>query len=170
MSLSPEGSGDAKSSGPATDLILGIIIVLFSLLLLFWIIPNQVNDAGAFGLPPSLAPRALAWLMTGLGVVLIGQNLRCAHHDPLEGKLTWSDAGHLALCIAAVAVMLTVMGFVGDAFGTPYAGFWVAAPLGLIAFTLIHTKAPLWAYAFNAVAAPAVIYAGFWWGLELPLP
>ncbi|MBT0958409.1 tripartite tricarboxylate transporter TctB family protein [Alphaproteobacteria bacterium KMM 3653] len=171
MSRSPEGPGGATSPGLATDLILGIVIVLFSLLLLFWIIPAQVNDAGAFGLPPSLAPRALAWLMAALGAMLIVGNLR--HNgevDPLAGKLSWQDVGHLALCILSVAFMLIVMRLAGDAIGRPYSGFWIAAPLGLIAFTLIHTRAPLWAYAFNALAAPAVIYAGFWWGLELPLP
>lgn len=170
MSRSPEGPGGTASPGLATDLILGIVIVLFSLLLLFWIIPAQVNDAGAFGLPPSLAPRALAWLMAGLGTLLIAGNLRLGGEDPLAGRLTWQDTGHLALCILAVALMLIVMGVVGDAIERPYSGFWIAAPLGLIAFTLIHTRAPLWAYAFNALAAPAVIYAGFWWGLELPLP
>lgn len=170
MTHPPQGSGDSVSPGPATDLILGIVIVACSLVLIFWVIPAQVNDAGAFGLPPSLAPRALAWLMAGLGVVLIAQNLRLGGKDPLAGRLTWSDVGHLALCIVAVAVMLTVMRLVGEAVDTPYCGFWVAAPLGLIAFTLIHTRAPLWAYAFNALAAPTVIYAGFWWGLELPLP
>lgn len=168
MSRSSKGPGDA--AGPATDLILGIVIVLFSLLLLFWIIPAQVNDAGAFGLPPSLAPRALAWLMAGLGAVLIAGNLHHGGDDPLAGKLTWQDTGHLALCILAVVLMLIVMGVVGDVIGRPYSGFWIGAPLGLIAFTLIHTRAPLWAYAFNALAAPAMIYAGFWWGLELPLP
>jgi len=170
MSRSSKGPGDATPPGPATDLILGIVIVLFSLLLLYWIIPAQVNDAGAFGLPPSLAPRALAWLMVALGAVLIAGNVHQGGEDPLAGKLTWQDTGHLALCILAVVLMLTVMRFVGDASGRPYSGFWVAAPLGLVAFTLIHTRAPLWAYAFNALAAPAVIYAGFWWGLELPLP
>ncbi|PLS20917.1 tripartite tricarboxylate transporter TctB family protein [Neptunicoccus cionae] len=170
MSFPPQRPGDPTPPGLATDLLLGIVIVLFSLLLLFWIIPTQVNDAGAFGLPPSLAPRALAWLMAALGTVLIAGNLRLGGEDPLAGKLTWQDAGHLALCILAVALMLIVMRLVGDAIGRPYSGFWIAAPLGLIAFTLIHTRAPLWAYAFNALAAPAVIYAGFWWGLELPLP
>lgn len=170
MSPSSRGPSDATSPGPATDLILGIVIVLFSLLLLFWIIPAQVNDAGAFGLPPSLAPRALAWLMAALGAALIAGNLRHGEGDPLAGRLTWQDTGHLALCILSVVLMLIVMRLVGDAIGRPYSGFWIGAPLGLIAFTLIHTRAPLWAYAFNALAAPAVIYAGFWWGLELPLP
>ena len=170
MSLAPKRPGDIGSSGLATDLILGICIVAFGLLLLFWAIPTQVNDAGAFGLPPSFAPRALAWLMVGLGAVLIIQNLSAGGDDPLAGLLTWQDLGHLSLCVLAVAGMLAVMGIVGDAVGTPYSGFWVAAPLGLIAFTLIHTRAPIWAYAFNALAAPAVIYAGFWWGLELPMP
>ena len=163
-------AGAGAPAGSIRDLILGVVIVVTSLALIFWIIPEQVNDAGSFGLPPSLAPRALAWLMLGTGVVLVAQNLRARGPDPDAPAFGWHDAGHLALTLAAVAVMLLIMGFVGDRATTPYVGFWVAAPLGLIAFTLIYSGAPLWAYVFNALAAPAVIYAGFWWGLEVPLP
>ena len=170
MSASSRRSDGVTPSGLKTDLILGICIVVFGLLLHFWIIPSQVNDAGSFGLPPSLAPRALGWLMTVLGAVLVIQNLRKSEGDPLAGKVNLRDTFHLALCIAAVAVMLTVMQIVGEFFDTPYSGFWVGAPLGLIMFTLIHTRAPVWAYVFNAIAAPAVIYAGFWLGLQLPMP
>ncbi len=165
-----ENAGAEAPAGPSRDLILGSVIVVSSLVLIFWIIPTQVNDAGSFGLPPSLAPRALAWLMLGTGVVLVAQNLRMRGPDPEAPPFGRHDIGHLVLTLASVAVMLVIMRFVGDAATTPYVGFWVAAPLGLIAFTLVYSGAPLWAYAFNALAAPAAIYAGFWWGLEVPLP
>ncbi len=171
MAHSPEERADAKVLARVrTDLILGIVIALFGLLLIVWIIPAQVNDAGSFGLPPSLAPRSLAWLMVALGVILAAQNIRSVGADPLAGSLTWGDVGHLAICVISVGAMLIVMGYAGQALGRPYSGFWIAAPLGLLAFTLIHSGAPLWAYVFNMLAAPAVIYAVFWWGLELPLP
>ncbi|MBV7395755.1 tripartite tricarboxylate transporter TctB family protein [Mameliella sediminis] len=170
-SPSTGSAGAGAPAGPPRDLLLGGVIVVLGLTLVFWIIPAQVNDAGSFGLPPSLAPRVLAWGMVITGATLVAQNLRRAPSpDPLAGKLRWSDLGHLVLCVVSVAGMLTLMQIVGQAVSMPYAGFWVAAPLGLIAFTLIHTGAPLWAYAFNALVAPGAIYAGFWWGLDLPLP
>ncbi|MEM9783562.1 MAG: tripartite tricarboxylate transporter TctB family protein [Pseudomonadota bacterium] len=164
------GPGGARAAGPGADAALGAAIAALGAVLLVWAIPAQVNDAGSFGLPPSLAPRVLAWLMVGLGLVLIAQDLRRVGPDPLAGRLTVWDMGHLALCIGSVALMLVAMRIAGQMIGAPYSGFWCAAPLGLVAFTLIHGRAPLWAYAFNAVAAPAAIYAGFWWGLGLPLP
>lgn len=150
------------------DLVLGLVIMGFGLLLIYWIIPAQVNDGGSFGLPPSLAPRSLAWLMVAMGAVLTVQNLKL-QASPGRG-LTREDAAYLAASVVSVAAMLVLMQWIGGWVDRPYVGFLVAAPLGLILFTLLHTGAPLWAYLFNAIAAPAAIYVGFWWGLRLPLP
>lgn len=151
------------------DLILGVAIAGLGLVLIFLIIPAQVNDKGSFGLPPSLAPRALAWLMVAMGAILTLQNLKLKSVGSRRG-LEMRDVVYLGASVLAVALMLVLMQFVGSWLGRPYSGFLVAAPIGLILFTLLHTGAPLWVYLFNAIAAPAVIYAGFWWGLRLPLP
>ncbi|MDO6485948.1 tripartite tricarboxylate transporter TctB family protein [Shimia thalassica] len=151
------------------DLILGIIIAMFGLLLIFWIIPIQVNDKGSFGLPPSLAPRSLAWLMVAMGAVLTAQNLKL-HSAGSRRGLRRQDIVYVIASVLAVATMLVLMKWIGAWVDRPYAGFLVAAPIGLTLFTLLHTGAPLWVYLFNAIAAPAVIYGGFWWGLSLPLP
>ena len=134
----------------------------------YWIIPAQVSDEGSFGLPPSLAPRTLAWIIVVTGVVLAIQNL--GRRQTASGGVKLSDIAYLAACVAAVAIMLIVMKAVGTWAGQPYAGFFAAAPLALIVFTLLHTGAPAWVYAFNAIVAPVTIYVAFWWGLRLPLP
>ena len=155
------------SAGRSQDLYLGIVILFIGGALLLWLIPTQVNDAGSFGLPPSLAPKALAWVMIACGAVLVLQNLRSRAQ---AGGLNLRHVLYLVSCVVTVGGMLMLMRFVGDAIDRPNAGFLVAAPLGLIAFTYLHGKAPVWAYAFNAIVAPALIFAAFWWGLELPLP
>lgn len=159
----------AKSTlaGLSQDFFLGLGIVLFGVLLLLWIIPAQVNDAGSFGLPPSLAPKSLAWVMIVCGAVLAVQNLRSSSD---ANGLKLGEIAFLLRCLVAVGLMLLVMSFAGQALNRPNAGFLVGAPLGLIAFTVLHSRAPVWAYAFNAIVAPLVIVAAFWWGLELPLP
>lgn len=149
------------------DFFLGLGILLFGVLLLLWIIPAQVNDAGSFGLPPSLAPKSLAWVMIVCGAILATQNLRSSSD---AGGLVSGEIAFLLSCLVAVGLMLLVMGFAGQALDRPNVGFLVGAPLGLIAFTVLHSRAPIWAYAFNAIVAPLVIVAAFWWGLELPLP
>ena len=155
-------------AGRSHDFYLGLAIVLFGTLLLIWIIPAQVNDAGSFGLPPSLAPRALAWVMIACGLVLTGQNLSrgSAHHTGLVRQ----EVGFLIACLIAVAGMLVLMRYLSDLVDRPNAGFLLSAPLGIAAFTFLHSRAPIWAYAVNAIVAPLVIVAAFWWGLELPLP
>lgn len=158
------------SAGSRSDFILGAAIVCFGLVLVFWAIPAQINDAGSFGLPPSLAPKALSWLIVALGAALAVWNVRALGRPDDRPGLRWSDAAHLAASVGSVAAMLLLMALAGAWIDRPYAGFLIAAPLGLIAFTAIHSGAPAWAYAFNAIAAPAAVYAAFWWGLRLPLP
>ena len=161
--------GPAKSTlaGFSQDFFLGLAIVLFGVLLLIWLIPAQVNDAGSFGLPPSLAPKALAWVMIACGTVIAVQNVRSSSGGR---DLLLREVVFLGSCLLAVGLTLLIMSLVGEAIDRPNAGFLIGAPLGLIAFTFLHSRAPVWAYAFNAIVAPLVIIAAFWWGLELPLP
>ena len=165
----PRSTGLKKLVEINQDLILGIAIAVFGLILIFWIIPTQVNDKGSFGLPPSLAPRALAWLMVAMGTVLTLQNLKQQTTGSQRG-INRHDVAYLIASVVAVSAMLLLMKCVGGWTDRPYTGFLVGAPIGLILLTALHTGAPLWVYLFNAVAAPAVIYVGFWWGLNLPLP
>jgi len=162
-------SGPAKSSlaGLRQEFYLGLAITVFGVLLLLWIIPEQVNDAGSFGLPPSLAPKSLAWVMILCGGVLTLQHLR---KSPDRWGLAVSEVLFLVSCLVAVGASLILMKYMGDLIDRPNMGFLLSAPVGLILFTALHTRAPVWAYAFNAIVAPLVIVAAFWWGLELPLP
>ncbi|MEM9551181.1 MAG: tripartite tricarboxylate transporter TctB family protein [Pseudomonadota bacterium] len=157
----------SRLAGLPQDFYLGLVIMLFGGLLLLWIIPAQVNDAGSFGLPPSLAPKALAWVMILCGGVLAAQHMRSA---PEDGGLQAGQIAFLASCLLAVGLMLVLMSYAGRMLDRPNAGFLMSAPFGLIAFTYLHSRAPVWAYAFNAIVAPLIIVAAFWWGLELPLP
>lgn len=166
------------AAGPATgpaesrrDAWLGAIFSFFGAALLLWIIPSQVRDAGSFGLPPSFAPRVLGWVILGFGLLLFAANARSlARVAPGRPAVSGGNLVHLGLTVGSVAAMLLVMKFVGDRSAMPFAGFLVAAPLGLVAFTRIHSGAPLWAYAVNAIAVPVVVYLVLWLGLSLPLP
>ena len=75
MKDAPNSPAKSTVAGFSPDFMLGLAIALFGVILLLWIIPTQVNDAGSFGLPPSLAPNALAWVMIACGAVLVTQNL-----------------------------------------------------------------------------------------------
>lgn len=155
-------------AGLSQNFYLGLAIILFGALLLVWIIPVQVNDAGSFGLPPSLAPRALAWVMVLCGIVLALQNLRI--RTDKSARLVAREVVFLVACLFAIGGMLVLMRYLSVLVDRPNAGFLLAAPLGIVAFTFLHSRAPIWAYAFNAIVAPLVIVVAFWWGLELPLP
>lgn len=167
MKDTPDNPAKSSLAGLSQDLYLGLAIVLFGVLLLLWIIPTQVNDAGSFGLPPSLAPKSLAWVMIVCGAVLSVQNLRA----PSGGVgVRFNELAYMLSCLAAVGLMLVLMAFLGRVLDRPNAGFLVSAPIGLLMFTFLHSRPPLWAFAFNAIVAPFLIVAAFWWGLELPLP
>lgn len=157
----------SKMAGLSHDFFLGLAIFVFGVLLLLLIIPSQVDDAGSFGLPPSLAPRSLALVMITCGAVLSVQNLRSS---TVGLGLRLNELVYMLSCLLAVGLMLVLMSFVGDLLDRPNAGFLISAPIGMIIFTFLHSSPPLWAFAFNAIVAPLIIVAAFWWGLELPLP
>ncbi len=162
----------AKPVSAKGDALLGLAMIAFGIAMLFYIIPSHVNDAGSFGLAPSFAPRFLAWLIIGAGGVLTVSKLSAwaAPNGQDKAALTGANLMHLALSIGAAASTLILMKWVGDQAERPFMGFLLAAPLGLIAFTLLHRGAPIWAYVFNVVTVPLVIYAGIWWGLGIPMP
>jgi hypothetical protein len=99
-------------------------------------------------------------MMVVMGMVLTLQNLKLHNAAPRRG-LYPQDIVYLIASVLAVAIVLVLMKWIGTWIGRPYAGFLIAAPIGLTLFALLHTCAPFWVYLFNAFAAPAVIYAGF---------
>ncbi|MCZ2722651.1 tripartite tricarboxylate transporter TctB family protein [Marinomonas sp. 15G1-11] len=185
----PPDSPRRELSGSKRDAWIGLVMILFSGLMLLWGIPAQISDRGSFGVPPSFAPRVLSGLILILGSYLVLSNFwalipqRSRQQPALQqtpnqisdktGKaqeLTLANLAHLALCIGSGVGMLLLMKVIGDISGQANWGFLIAAPLGLIAFTAIHRGAPLKAYLFNSVVMPLVIFSVFWLGLSLPLP
>lgn len=167
MKGTPDTPAKSTLAGLSQDFYLGLAIAMFGVLLLLWIIPAQVNDAGSFGLPPSLAPKSLARVMIACGAVLSVQNLRTSSNGL---GIHFSELVYMLSCLVAVGLMLVLMAYLGMVLDRPNAGFLVSAPIGLVVFTFLHSRPPLWAFGFNAIVAPLLIVAAFWWGLELPLP
>ncbi|WP_259782100.1 tripartite tricarboxylate transporter TctB family protein [Aestuariispira ectoiniformans] len=160
-----------------TDAVLGVVIATAGITLFFWVIPFEINDAGAYGLPPSFVPKLLAGLMFLLGSLMAARNCRAflpvSRRDGQSREraaLTWSNMGHLCIVVGTCAAMLWTMGEVGGLSQVPYAGFWVAVPPAVVVFTLIHGQVRLRTLFINAVATPASIYAMSWFVFHIPMP
>lgn len=96
------------------NLISGVVLLIFGLLLLFWLIPWQVEEAFGGEVSPRLLPQICAIGICILSVILIITNLRSGT-DPVGTKppITWFEARAaivIAVLLAAGIYLFTIAG------------------------------------------------------------
>lgn len=111
------------------DLISGIVLAVFGLMMLAFVIPLQIEQAPPGYVSPRLVPNLAMIFIVGLSVLLIVKSLRKAGEPPLLPDAVFSRSELIALLkISAVFIVALVL-------------FWLGTPLGagivLIAGTLV---------------------------------
>ncbi len=96
------------------NLISGVVLLIFGLLLLFWLIPWWVEEAFGGEVSPRLLPQICAIGICVLSVILIATNLR-ADADPANTKppIGWYEARAalvIAVLLAASIYLFTIAG------------------------------------------------------------
>lgn len=108
------------------NVISGAVLAVFGLLMIFVVIPIQIEEGPPGMVSPRLVPQVMLWSITGLSLLLIVTNLRS---DEDEGPAPISRSEILALLKFAVA------------FAVALALFFLAGPLwagiALVAGTLL---------------------------------
>jgi hypothetical protein len=97
-----------------SNLISGVVLLVFGLLLLFWLIPWQVEEAFGGEVSPRLLPQICAIGICILSVILIVSNLR-ADKDPTNAKppITWFEARAALIIAALLAIGIYVFTIAG---------------------------------------------------------
>ena len=134
------------------------ILLVLSLALLVWIIPNNTEDSG-WGLSPALLPNMLAMVMLVTSAMLLWQTARSSNTAPSPIK-----ARHL-LRLAAYSVIL---------FGTfplmTIIGFLPGGILAMFLFQLLCGQRSLpWLIGLS-IALPGVIWFLMVYVLQVPMP
>ena len=108
------------------NLISGVVLAMFGLLMIFVVIPVQIEEGPPGMVSPRLVPQIMLWAITGLALLLVATNLRATSGD---GPAPISRAEILALLKIAAA------------FAVALALFFLAGPLwagiALVAGTLL---------------------------------
>ena len=122
-----------------SDMASGLIVVLFSLLLLLWILPNYGGQGFGQGLAPQFMPSVGAYAMLICGVLLVGQTasrMRHARTSPEEATVDrssddafWRWGLFVLWPIAYVSVAILAIASIGLIYSGP---FIIAAMLVLI--------------------------------------
>jgi putative tricarboxylic transport membrane protein len=67
------------------NLVSGVILIVFGVIMLVWIIPMQIEEGPDEMMSPRLLPQMMIWLIMGLSVLLVASNLRI-NSKALEGS------------------------------------------------------------------------------------
>jgi hypothetical protein len=134
-----------------SDIYSGSLLVLFGLVMIFIIVPTQIDSTGEYGLDPKFFPVSLLWLIVCMSVLLVASRWIITVDDrddtgPLDGQ-NW-------LFIAGAALYLLI-GFVT----IDFAGFIPGAILMIAVLMYLMGVRRNWIrLAGVSVATPVVIY------------
>jgi len=132
-------------------------MLLFGLLCAVWIVPAQSEPAGDFRLAPAFVPEAAAFVVAGLGAVLLLAPGRPRTAPDVRG----ADLAVAAKLLAVVGLPLLVMELAG----------YIAGGIILVAGLMVWMgeRRPGRIALVAGTAAP-LVWAAAWYGLRLPLP
>ena len=99
-----------------SDLISGSLIVLSGLLMIFVIVPTQINTAGDYGLDPAFFPLMVLWLLVIMGVVLVASRMRQPadppEAEPVLDRWNWRFIAGASIFLLVGFIAIDRLGFI----------------------------------------------------------
>jgi Tripartite tricarboxylate transporter TctB family len=147
-----------------SDIISGTVIVVFSLLMIFVIVPAQISSSSEYGLDPKFFPVSVLWLIVIMGVLLVATRLvtqpDTEESEPVLGLRNWLFIGGFSVFLVLVFLAINTLGYV-------LAGVLTVALL-MVALDLRSRK---WAQLVGvSILAPLVIYYALYHIFSVQLP
>jgi len=147
-----------------SDLISGSLILIFGLVMIFVIVPIEINSSSEYGLDPKFFPVALLWLVIAMAALLVLTRLPTAPDpadaEPLIGRRNW-------IFIAAVTVLLLLLFIAIEKIGFIVAGVLMIA---LLMFALSGRDRNWIEIAAVSLIAPVTIYYTLYHLFSVQLP
>ena len=144
------------------DAIGGAILLFFSLLMIFVIIPAQTMPGQYFGLPPSFFPTAVTAAMAVFSLALVAKAL--LKPTDYAGEPTPLTAGQVAMFALVLAIV------VAGVLVVDRVGYFVGAPLVIAAVALFMGERSPVAILGTAVVPVIVVWLLVTHVLNAPLP
>jgi hypothetical protein len=147
-----------------SDIVSGILLVLFGLVMIFIIVPQQIKSSGDYGLDPKFFPTVLLWLLVTMAVLLIATRLRTqtepADEEPILDAWNWLFIGGFSVFLILIFVAIKTVGFV-------LAG---SATIALLMFTIGFRHLRWIELVGVSVLAPLAVYFALYHIFSVQLP
>ncbi|WP_133013499.1 tripartite tricarboxylate transporter TctB family protein [Marinomonas flavescens] len=156
--------GSKQSSADISTVLVGIVMLVFACLLLFYLIPHYVTEPAIVQNPmmsPSWLPRYMGWLIFLISILLIVQGL--FRNDKGHKESAGSQQGPILrflLMALALVVYLSFFELIGAIF---------SGALATLILFVAHPIQKKWVYSL-AFIIPVVITLLFTKVLGVPLP
>ena len=98
-----------------TDIISGVVLVIFGLVTVFVIIPDQISGSSVYGIAPDVFPLTLIWTLIVFALLLLGNRLlsaRPAQDDDSIADIKWGFIGLASLYLISSFLMIKYLGFI----------------------------------------------------------
>lgn len=98
-----------------TDIISGFVLIIFGLITIFVIIPDQISGSSDYGIAPDVFPLTLIWIFTLFAVFLFGNRLlsaKPAQGDDLIVDIEWGFIGLISLYLLSSFLAIKFLGFI----------------------------------------------------------
>jgi len=156
----------SKVSTNTREWIIAFIILSFSLLTIFYLIPSQIEITDEYArrsLSPAFYPGVSAWIIAGLSILLILKRFMRKTEGGDENGIGLTGRDELRVGVAFLIALFF-------AFAFKYVGFLPATFMTLIFFFLLQgIKSPFKLLCLS-VCATAMVYVFFRYGMKVHFP
>ncbi|MGY2464258.1 tripartite tricarboxylate transporter TctB family protein [Vreelandella sulfidaeris] len=146
------------------DVIAGVVLLCFSLVLVFYLVPNYINEPPILQNPmmsPQWLPRIVGWLILLFSVLLIFQGLLVAgNSEEDERAIKKGSPRRFVMMIVALAIYIALF----ESMGAVFCGI-----LATLVLFIAHPVRTWWVYSM-AFLFPIVVTFLFVEVMNVPLP
>ena len=158
------GLSNVKQIKDTLDVITGIVLLVVSLVLVLYLVPNYIGEPPILQNPmmsPRWLPNIVSWLMLAFSVLLILQGLLVANKSENDER-KFIKGSFRRFAIMVIALLVYVLFF--ETLGAILTGI-----LATVLLFLAHPVRTWWVYGF-AVAFPVGVTLLFVNVMNVPLP
>jgi hypothetical protein len=144
-----------------SNIISASLLIVFSLVMIFQLIPEYCSDGFGSGVPPATLPYVLCWTILICSVLLLVLNLVAAAKAgdvaPISAQ-GWLSLFSMAALLFFSLILMLLLGY-------------MAGGACIIALFLVFLRTkPSVPFVLTALAVPLCLYLGLTYGLGAPMP
>ncbi len=144
-----------------THIISSMLAILFGIALLAWIIPTQTPEYPGYGMPASLLPNILAWIIIVSATINLTKTIVTGSGKNAPARISIKEFAHLLCFLAVLGAAMPLM---------ELCGFFIGSIITMICLCLLCGERKPIRLAIVSACTIICVWAGMWKGLSVMLP